>query len=285
MEASLSLHGVEFRYGEQSVLAGVSLDLSAGCFLGLIGPNGSGKTTMVRLAAGLLKPSRGEVILDGRNIAQMGRDEVARTVALLPQNPSLPPAFTASELVLMGRTPYLGVLGGERAADVVAAQRAMEMASCSHLAERRVGELSGGERQRVMLARALAQQPRVLLLDEPTAHMDVQHQVAAVELAAGLAEKGLAVLGVFHDLNLAACYCHRIAVLSEGRLVALGAPDEVLRPELLARVFRVELSIAAHPRTGVPMALPPGPRRNGNGHEDVGLIDGGERFPLPLGEG
>ncbi len=260
METLLSLEGVEFRYGDLPVLKGVSLDLPRGCFLGLIGPNGSGKTTLLRLAAGLLKPTRGAVSLGGRPVDGRSRSELARELALLPQNGSLPAAFTVWELVLMGRTPYLGFLAREGPADIAAAERAMVRAGCDHLAGRRVGELSGGERQRVMLARALAQQPRVLLLDEPTAHMDVQHQMAAVEQVAELVQGGLAALGVFHDLNLAAGYCHRIAVLSRGCLVALGTPSEVLRPDLLSEVFGVKLCMAAHPQTGAPVMLPVGRR-------------------------
>lgn len=255
----LSLDRVGFRYGEVPILDGVSLRLEAGSFLGLVGPNGSGKTTLVRIAAGLLKPTEGTVAVGGRPVRGMSRTELARQVALLPQNGYLPPSFTAREVVLMGRTPFLGLLGREGPVDFAAVDRAMEMARCRDLADRRLGELSGGERQRVLMARALAQEPRLLLLDEPTAHMDMEHQIAVAELVVRLVRGGMAALGVFHDLNLAACYCHRIAVLSRGRIVAEGPPWEVLTVRLLSEVFRVDLCLTTHPRVDLPAVLPPGP--------------------------
>ncbi len=261
MKTTLVLDDVAFSFGDAPVLEGVSLGVQPGSFLGLVGPNGSGKTTLLRLAAGLLKPTRGTVRLGGLPMSSMGRGEVARKLALLPQSPNLPPSFTAWELVLMGRTPFLGFLARESAADRAIVDRAMEMARCSHLADRRVEDLSGGERQRVIMARALAQQPEVLLLDEPTTHMDLEHQIAVTELVVEMVRGGLAALGVFHDLNLAACYCTHLAVLHQGRLAAVGTPEEVLTPELLSEVFRVELCLTRHPEGGVPAVLPPGTRR------------------------
>lgn len=272
MNAALTANDVAFNYGDAQVLKGVSLDVAPGSFVGLVGPNGSGKTTFLRVVAGLLKPTRGTVSLCGLPMAEMSRVEVARKLALLPQSPGLPPTFTAWELVLMGRTPFLGFLGRERQCDLAAAERAMGLADCSHLADRRVEELSGGERQRVLLARALAQEPEVLLLDEPTAHLDLQHQVTVVELVAGLVAGGMAALGVFHDLNLAASYCDRLAVLSEGRLTAVGWPEEVLVASTLSEVFHVELSLLPRPEGGAPAVLPPLPRRAvaGQAHFDEG---------------
>lgn len=260
MENVLSLDGIGFQYGDAPVLEDVSLRLSPGCFLGLVGPNGSGKTTLLRIAAGLLKPDRGSVRLNGQPMGKLGRVQVARHLALLPQSPNLPATFTAWELVLMGRTPFIGFLGRETKRDVAAAERAMGLAQCQHLAGRRLEELSGGERQRVVLARALAQEPEVLLLDEPTAHLDMQHQIAVIDLVADLVEGGMTALGVFHDLNLAACYCHRLAVLSGGRVVAEGPPEDVLKADTLRDVFRVDLCLTPHPMGGVPAVLPPAPR-------------------------
>jgi iron complex transport system ATP-binding protein len=261
MESVLSVDRVAFQYGETPVLREVSLELSAGCFMGLIGPNGSGKTTLLRIAAGLLKPSKGVVRLGEKPMERLSRVQVARQLALLPQSPNLPATFTAWELVLMGRTPFIGFLGHESSKDVAAAERAMGLAQCEQLADRRMEELSGGEQQRVLMARALAQEPTILLLDEPTAHLDMRHQIAVIDLVAELVEGGMAALGVFHDLNLAASYCHRLAVLSQGRLVADGTPGEVLRADTLSEVFHVDLCLTPHPRGGVPAVLPPGPRR------------------------
>jgi iron complex transport system ATP-binding protein len=277
MDSALSIENVTFRFDDNPVLRGVSLELPAGGFLGLVGPNGSGKTTMLRIAAGLLKPSAGGVRLMGRPLETMSRGELARQLTLLPQGTNLPGSFTVWELVLMGRTPYLDLLGREGAEDREIVERAMEMAHCRQLADRRADELSGGERQRVLMARALAQQPRVLLLDEPTAHLDLQHQIAVVELVAKLAREGVAALGVFHDLNLAACYCTHLAVLFHGQLVAMGKPGEVLTRELLAEVFEVDLCLTNHPEGG-PAVLPPRP----GGHKNdsgTGYITVGEQLP------
>ena len=260
MAVSLLLDKISFQFDGSPVLHEVSLEVAPGSLLGLVGPNGSGKTTMLRLAAGLLKPARGRVLLGGRPMEEMSRREIARRLALLPQNPSLPPSFTAWEVAIMGRTPFLSFLSRENPADRVIVGRAMEMARCRHLADRRMEELSGGERQRVVMARVLAQQPTVLLLDEPTTHMDLQHQIAMVELVAELARGGLAALAVFHDLNLAASYCTELAVLSQGQLAAMGAPEEVLSSRLLSEVFKVDLCLAPHPLGGTPAVLPPGGR-------------------------
>ncbi|MGE5618666.1 MAG: ABC transporter ATP-binding protein [Sphingomonadaceae bacterium] len=262
MDSFLYLDKVSFQFQGAPVLREVSLGLAPGSFLGLLGPNGSGKTTLLRLAAGLLKPTHGRVTLGDRPLDRMSRGEIARRLAVLPQNPNLPPTFTAWEVVMMGRTPFLGFLGRESATDRAIVERSMQMARCRHLAERRVGDLSGGERQRVMMARALAQQPEMLLLDEPTTHLDLEHQIAVTEMVAELVKGGMAALGVFHDPNLAACYCTHLAVLSGGRLVATGSPEEVLTPRLLAEVFRVELCLTSHPRGGMPAVLPPGPERD-----------------------
>ncbi len=272
MDASLFLDRVTFQFDDYPVLQEISLGLSPGSLLGLVGPNGSGKTTLLRLAAGLLKPTRGRVLLGGQPMEKMNRGQIARRLALLPQSPSLPPSFTAWDVVMMGRTPFLGFLSREGQADRAIVGRAMEMARCRHLAERRMEELSGGERQRVIMSRALAQQPEVLLLDEPTTHMDLEHQIAVVELVAELVEGGLAALGVFHDLNLAACYCTHLAVLSEGRLVAVGTPEEVLTPELLSEVFHVELCLTSHPEGGMPAVLPPGSRTPKPAARDAAMV-------------
>lgn len=274
MTSAISAIDVGFSYGASEVLKGISLDVAPGSFVGLIGPNGSGKTTFLRVAAGLLKPARGSVSLLGRPMAGMSRVEIARKLALLPQSPALPPTFTAWEIVLMGRTPFLGLLGRERSSDLAAAERAMGLANCAQLADRRVEELSGGERQRVLLARALAQEPDVLLLDEPTAHLDLQHQVTVVELVAGLVAGGMAALGVFHDLNLAASYCDRLAVLSGGRLTAIGRPEEVLVANTLSAVFHLDLALLPRPEGGAPAVLPPVPRhaRGGYARTDEGEV-------------
>ena len=262
----LEATGVGFAYDGRPVLREVSLEIARGEFVGLLGPNGSGKSTLLRLLGGLLRPMGGEVRLDGQPVDEYARRELARRVALVPQAPVLPEGFTVAELVLLGRTPYLRPLQAEGPADFAAARRALAAVDCLGLADRRLGELSGGERQRAALARALAQEPELLLLDEPTTHLDLAHQEAILATLARLnREAGLTVLAVFHDLNLAAASCARLAVLHAGRLVADGPPGAVITPEVVRRVYGLDAEVLAHPRTGRPLVLP-----------TYGELDGGQ---------
>lgn len=262
----LAIDSVTFEFGDgcRLAVADVSLTLSAGRFIGLLGPNGSGKTTLLRLAAGLLQPQRGIVRLDGRPLGAVGRAGIARRLALLPQQPVVPEAFTGWDVVLAGRTPHFGNLRGPTRVDDSVVSRALTLVNAEYLADRRAGEMSGGEQQRLLLARALAQEPAVLLLDEPTSHLDLAHQLSLLDLALHLARnEGLALLGVFHDLNLAAEYCDEIAMMHDGCIVAYGPPREVLTPASIRAVFGVEASIVAHPRSGRPVVLLP-PARPGS---------------------
>jgi iron complex transport system ATP-binding protein len=253
----LEIRDLTLSYGERVALRDVSLSLARGELLGVVGPNASGKSSLIRAITRVVPPLRGEVWLDGLPVRGLSQRELALRVAVVPQNPSLPEAFTALEVVLMGRTPHLGLLQSEGRADWAAVRRALEQTDAWDLADRRIGELSGGERQRVVLARALAQETPLLLLDEPTAHLDVGHQAAVLELVRRLCRSdGKAVLAVVHDLTLAAQYCDRLAMLSEGRLVAQGSPHEVLSPEVVASVYCTRVWVFAHPRTGRPVVTP-----------------------------
>ncbi len=229
-----------------AVLAGVDLSLAPGELVVLAGRNGAGKTTLLRAAAGLVVPSRGEVLLGEAPVASLSRRELARRLALVPQDTSVPFAFSALELVLMGRAPHLGLLGFETRADLAVAEAALARVGLERLADRTVPTLSGGERQLVTVARALAQDTPILLLDEPTAHLDLAHRLALVALLRGLADAGRAVLMVSHDLGAAARAADRIALLHEGRIAAVGPPLEVLEPGLLRRVFAVEAEVLMH---------------------------------------
>jgi iron complex transport system ATP-binding protein len=257
----LQIRNLTLAYGERLALRDVSLSLARGELLGVVGPNASGKSSLIRAITNVVPPQRGEVWLDGSPVRRLSQREMARRVAVVPQNPTLPEAFTTLEVVLMGRTPHLGLLQSERRADWAAVRRALEQTDALELTERRIGELSGGERQRVVVARALAQETPLLLLDEPTAHLDVGHQATVLELVLRLcrsdgADGPKAVLAVVHDLTLAAQYCDRLAMLSEGRLVALGSPQEVLSPQALASVYRTQVSVFPHPLTGRPVVTP-----------------------------
>ncbi len=223
----------------------------------VIGPNGSGKTTLVRCIAGVLRPWSGEVRICGDDVAGLSQREVARRVAVVPQDPPLPEGFTALEVVLMGRTPHLRLLQNEGPADLAAARQAMLATAVWEMAARPVASLSGGERRRVVLARALAQDTPVLLLDEPTAHLDIGHQLAVLRLARELCRsQGKAALAIVHDLTLAAQFGDRLVAMNGGRIVAEGLAGDVLRPELLAAVYGVRVHVLSHPETGRPVLAP-----------------------------
>jgi len=254
---ALSLASVTAGYGERVVLRDVSVRVEAGEVVGLIGPNGSGKTTLVRVGSRGLAPASGSVRLMGQDPYATGSRRAARLVAVVPQD--LAPAFAYSvlEIVLMGRSPYLSPWAGGGPQDWARARLAMEQTNVQHLADRTLDRLSGGERQRVVLAQALAQDAPVLLLDEPTTHLDLRHVVGVLAVVRGLARtEGKAVLAVFHDLNLAAAYCDRVYALSDGRIVAEGPPGQVVAAPLLRQVFGVEVDVIPSPTTGRPVVAP-----------------------------
>jgi iron complex transport system ATP-binding protein len=260
---SVEARDVSFAYAPgPPVLDEVSVRLGSGERVALIGANGAGKSTLLRLLSGALAPRAGTVLWEGKPLAAVGRRTLARLLALVPQNVPGGPLedLTVEEVAALGRIPYAGWLGlrGERAADVRAVRDALAAVDATLLAQRPLGELSGGERQRAFLALALAQEPRLLLLDEPTRHLDPHHQVALFDLLTRLAgERGLGVVAVLHDLNLAAWYFPRLVLLQAGRIVADGSPAEVLTQEHVTRAYGPGLEVLADPRrSGVPLVLP-----------------------------
>ena len=252
----VDVRDVSFRYGETAALDGVSFAARAGELAGLVGPNGAGKSTLVRLVAGLAAPAAGTVRLAGLDPHRTSRRAVAQVAALVPQEPRVAWPFTVRETVMMGRAPRQGLLALASRFDHGAVAGALEACDLVALADRRLDALSGGERRRVFFARALAQEPRVLLLDEPTAFLDLAHQVAAMRLAVVAARAGLCVVAVLHDLNLAAASCDRLVVLSRGRVVAQGTPGEVLTAERVKEVWGVPVWRGTHGQTGAPFVLP-----------------------------
>ena len=242
--------------GRRQVLRGVDLQLVPGELVALLGTNGSGKTTLLRIFAGTLAPDGGTVTFDGRAIGTWRRDALARRVAVLPQQLDLPAGFRVAELVAMGRAPHARRLFASTAEDDRAVARALTDADAADIADRPAEELSGGERQRLLVAMALAQEPDLLLLDEPTLHLDLAHQVALLAAIRRLREqRGLTVLAVLHDLNLAAAFAPRVAVLDGGLIVADGAPADVLSPDLVQRVFGVAVDEARTPEGRRHLAL------------------------------
>jgi iron complex transport system ATP-binding protein len=252
----LKILNISVNYGSRRILQDVSLDVQSGEVLALIGPNGAGKSTLVRAVSGVI-PYTGQVRTNGDDFASLSTLERARYVATVPQAVSLPPAFTVWETVLLGRTPYLNFLGQPSQKDEDIARQALGRVSALPFADRRVGELSGGEQQRVLFARALCQSTPILLLDEPTAHLDLQYQVSLLELVHELAHKdNLAVLIALHDLNLAAHYADRIALMVAGNIKAIGKPKEVLQPELIAEAYCLPVQVVQHPFLDIPLVLP-----------------------------
>ncbi|UCG42994.1 MAG: ABC transporter ATP-binding protein, partial [candidate division WOR-3 bacterium] len=221
-------------------------------FIGVIGPNGAGKSTLLRLMAGLLRPSAGRVSVTGRDIGGMSRREVARLVAVVPQESHFAFDYTVHDVVMMGRNPYLGRLERPGLRDLELVRKALDFVDARGLADKPVTQLSGGEKQRVVLARALAQETDLLLLDEPTAHLDIQHQESFVLLLKRLNSQGKTVVFSSHDLNLASVACSRILLLDNGRAAACDAPDKVLTLELIRSVYGVEPVLTRHPVTGRP---------------------------------
>lgn len=249
----LSINNVTAAYGKKTVLDGVAIEVREGEFVGLIGPNGSGKTTLLRVATGVLAPRKGQVSLRGVDLQGIGRRTLARTIAFLPQDLATEFSFTVREVTLMGRYPHLPRIGYETRKDLETTERAMELTGVSHLADRIVTELSGGERQRVFIAMCLAQEPELLVLDEPTNHLDIGHQLAALDLIRRLnRETEMTVISVFHDLNLAAEYCERVAVLDGGRVGALGPPEDVLTTDMIRRVYGVNVVTERNPISNRP---------------------------------
>jgi len=242
----LEARDIHFAYGDLTVLAGVSLSLSAREILALVGPNGAGKSTLLKILGGFLKPVRGDVCLDGRVLRGVRRRELSRSIAYVPQEYSLDFPFTVGEVVLMGRYPYLGPGRFEGAADLQAAQSAMERTDVWSLRNRRFDELSGGERRRVVLAQAFCQEARIILLDEPTSSLDAAHELALGKaLLAERARRGLSVVLVTHDLGSAARLADRIVCLARGTIVAEGQPLDVLRSRDLATAFGVRFHVGS----------------------------------------
>jgi iron complex transport system ATP-binding protein len=248
----LTLRNIHFSY-DREVLSGITLEVPAGVVVGLLGPNGAGKSTLLGVAYGALRPTSGEALIDGQPVSGLSRRSIARSIALVTQPGEVRFPLTALEYVLAGRFAHVSALGFDSPMDVEIASQALNATDAYPFAGRRFNELSTGERQRVVLARALAQEPRVLLLDEPTANVDLAHQVSLLKLLRSLAtERDIGMLVVTHEINLAAELSDRVALLKAGRLIACGPPREVMTAELLSELFETPLVVDDHPQSGNP---------------------------------
>ncbi len=270
----LEIQNVTLAYGHKVVVKDITFQMMPGEMVGLIGPNGSGKSTIIKAISRIILPSSGQIFLDGKDISQISRRDLARLLGVVPQMPLLPSTFTAFEIVLMGRNPHLGFLQYEGPKDMAITWQAMERTSTQHLAEQRIGELSGGEIQTIVIARVLAQETETILLDEPTANLDINHQVEILDLIKSLCrENNTAVLAALHDLNLASQYCDKLILINNGRVHAQGTPKEVINSRNIKEVYGAESCVYAHPVNGLPAVL----LKAGNGKHtepgDVATVD------------
>ena len=249
-QQAISTQDLSYEIEGNLLLDGVTMHADRGQLVGLIGPNGAGKSTLLRTISGILRNRDGSVQLDGTDIGKLSTREVATTLALVPQIAPYTYGFTSIELVLMGRYPHLGRFQIEGSQDDRIAREAMRLTETEEFADRTLDTLSGGERQRVFVARALAQQPSILLMDEPTANLDILHQLKVLDLVRQLVNDGLTAVAAIHDLNMAARYCDRLVLLSGGRVLSEGAPDEVLTPATIESAFGVKSAVYRDPVTG-----------------------------------
>ncbi len=275
-EDTLEARDVHAGYRQEDVIEGLNLRIVPGDFVGIIGPNGSGKTSFMRSLSRALKPRKGVVLLSGDDVYRTPARAVARELAVVPQDPTMSFDFCAMEIVLMGRNPHLGRLQAAGQRDLEIARLAMERANVWHLADRTLSELSGGERQRVVIAQALTQSPKLLLLDEPTQHLDIKHQLSLLELLSEMTEEGLSCVMVMHDVNMAAQYCRDIIMIKRGREFARGTPVAVVTAANILDVFGVDSIVTTHPVTRKPsVTFLPGVKVRADVGVRVHLISGG----------
>lgn len=252
----LQVSSLNVNYGLTPILREININVKPGEVTALIGPNGAGKTTLIRAISGVISAKSGSIHIDGEQIDPFVAHKRAKYLAVVPQAQNFPPAFTVWQTVLLGRTPYLDWFGNPTHNDINHTRWALQRTQIEHLSLRRVDELSGGEKQLVLLARALAQNTPVLLLDEPTAHLDLQHQAYLLNLVRDLAsQNGLAVLMVLHDLNLVSMFADTIALLVNGRLIATGTPYEVFTPDCLSEAYQIPLNVIQHPKYSSPIIM------------------------------
>ncbi|MBP1706717.1 MAG: btuD [Chloroflexi bacterium] len=252
----LEISNISLTYNHSPVVKGLSFQVGPGEMVGLIGPNGSGKTSVIKALSRVLSLAAGEIKLDGKELRLFARRDLAQLIGVVPQNPALPDTFTVSEVVLLGRNPHLGLLRSEGSRDLAVVWWAMERTGITPLAMRKIGQLSGGERQRVVIARTLAQEPKAILLDEPTANLDISHQVEILGLIKSLCrEKKLAVLIALHDLNLATQYCDRLLLIRNGEPFAEGTPQQVITAANIKEVYGTDSYIYPHPENDLPVVV------------------------------
>ncbi len=266
MVVKIRVENVSFNYDSIKALENITFEIDKN-ILGIIGPNGSGKTTLLKCISSILKPVTGTILLDNNELSTLNRKEIAKIIGVVPQTANITFPLTVIDIVLMGRNPHKKRLEFETEKDIRIAENSLKATGIHHLANRLITELSGGELQKVIVARALAQEPKILLLDEPTAHLDIHYQLEILEFIRNLnAEKKLTVISVFHDLNLAARFCDKLILLNDGKIYSIGNTDEVLIAENIRNVYKVNVKIEKHPVTGRPNVILISPVNNGDSY-------------------
>ncbi|MCD7109406.1 ABC transporter ATP-binding protein [Rhizobium sp. DKSPLA3] len=256
-KAKISGKHIDLAYGKRRIVETLDLDIPERRFTALIGPNGSGKSTVLRAYAGLMKPSGGSILLDGRDLTDLSTGEVARKVGVLLQGPVAPEGLTVGDLVRQGRYPHRSLFGRWSAADQQACDEALTLTGTMDISDRLLDSLSGGQRQRAWIAMTLAQQGEVLLLDEPTTYLDLEHQIELMNLIKTLVDRhGKTVVAVLHDINQAARYATHIVMLKDGKVIAAGPPDNVISAKTIADVFKVKTLVIRDPVAGTPLCVP-----------------------------
>ncbi len=254
--AKLEIQNVTLGYGRKVVVGDITFQMKPGEITGLVGPNGCGKSTIIKALSRVISPYSGRILLGGKNISAISRRDLSRLLGVVPQIPLLPSTFTAFEVVLMGRNPHLGLFQYEGQRELDIAWRAMEQTMTLHLARQRVGELSGGEIQCLLIARVLTQETKTILLDEPTANLDIGRQIEILNLIKNLClDNNVAVLAAIHDLNLASQYCNRLVLINNGQVHAQGTPTEVITAQNIKEVYGVDSCVYSHPANGLPTIL------------------------------
>lgn len=257
MQHLLDIENLSLSLDKKRILSGISLSITSGSFTCITGPNGSGKTTLMKGIAGLLTPESGRILLEGNDTRSLGAKKIARKVAYVPQDTVIDFEFRAIDIVMMGRSPHIGRFSTESRRDCEIARESMELTGTWELRDKSIKGMSGGERQRVMVARALAQEPKLLLLDEPTSSLDIHHQIELLDVLKELSKsRGMAIAAAIHDLNLAVQYGDKALLLDKGSMYAWGEPESVLSRENVSKVYGVDIYIIENPLTGKPHIIP-----------------------------
>ncbi len=253
--AILKVENIHFSYGKKEILKGLNFSIQKSGTIGILGPNGSGKTTLLKNISGYLKPTSGNIFIENRNIRNFSIKEKARYISYVPQDVEYGFNFTCYDIVMMGRMPFLKRFQSESQKDKDIVKRSMEMTNTWQFKDTMINQLSGGEKQRVYIARALAQEPKILLMDEPISHLDIKYQIEILSFIRELAQQGILVIAVLHDINLACQFCNEILIMKDGRIMDLGRPNKVITPKSIKSAFSIDVDLIENPKNNIPYVV------------------------------